>query len=128
MKDRLSPNTFWLGKLSDSLFQAKISGLLSQDITPKIFKAGGTADARKCLERGSLKSFGKAIAKNAKKDCKLRLVGFGTFSLTKRKVRKGRNPKTGQEITIKASKSVKSGDARISKRPYSIAYPPVSLY
>lgn len=33
--------------------------------------------------------------------------GFGTFSLTERKERKGRNPKTGEEITIKGGNSVR---------------------
>jgi DNA-binding protein HU-beta len=35
------------------------------------------------------------------------LVGFGTFKVTKRKARKGRNPQTGEEIKIKASKAPK---------------------
>ena len=35
------------------------------------------------------------------------LVGFGTFSTTKRAARKGRNPQTGKEIKIKASTAPK---------------------
>lgn len=35
------------------------------------------------------------------------LIGFGTFSVSERKERPGRNPQTGEPITIKASKSVK---------------------
>jgi len=42
-----------------------------------------------------------------KKDGKVTLVGFGTFSKIRRKARKGRNPQTGDPIKIKASKSVK---------------------
>ena len=42
-----------------------------------------------------------------KKDGKVTLVGFGTFSKTRRKARKGRNPQTGEPIKIKASRSVK---------------------
>ncbi|KKL44779.1 hypothetical protein LCGC14_2362260, partial [marine sediment metagenome] len=41
------------------------------------------------------------------KGSKVTLVGFGTFSLTKRKARMGRNPRTGEAINIKASKSPK---------------------
>ena len=37
----------------------------------------------------------------------VRLIGFGTFSLVKRKSRKGRNPQTGEKITIKAKNVVK---------------------
>ena len=35
------------------------------------------------------------------------LVGFGTFKVVERKARKGRNPQTGEEIDIKASKAAK---------------------
>ncbi|NVM20266.1 MAG: HU family DNA-binding protein [Desulfobacterales bacterium] len=42
-----------------------------------------------------------------KKDGKITLVGFGTFSKVRRKARKGRNPQTGEEIKIKASNAVK---------------------
>jgi DNA-binding protein HU-beta len=41
-----------------------------------------------------------------KKDGRFSYPGFGTFSVKKRKARKGRNPRTGKEITIKASKTV----------------------
>ncbi len=65
------------------------------------------AGISKAQAEAALKSFSEAVAKTAKKDGKLTLVGFGTFSLAKRKARKGRNPKTGEEIKIKASKTVK---------------------
>lgn len=42
-----------------------------------------------------------------KKDGKVTLVGFGTFSKVRRKARKGRNPQTGEEIKIKAKNVVK---------------------
>ena len=42
-----------------------------------------------------------------KKDGKLSLVGFGTFSKARRKARKGRNPQTGAPIKIKACNVVK---------------------
>ena len=45
--------------------------------------------------------------KKKKKDGKITLVGFGTFSKVRRKARKGRNPQTGEAIKIKASNSVK---------------------
>src|SRR5512139_1251546 len=46
----------------------------------------------------------EAIQKANKKGQKVTLVGFGTFSVSKRKARKGRNPKTGAEIKIPATK------------------------
>ncbi len=42
-----------------------------------------------------------------KKDGKVTLVGFGTFSKVSRKARKGRNPRTGEAIKIKARNVVK---------------------
>ena len=44
------------------------------------------------------------IARALKKGDDVRLVGFGTFYVTKRGASKGRNPRTGEPITIKASK------------------------
>jgi DNA-binding protein HU-beta len=48
-----------------------------------------------------------AIAKGVKKDKSVQLIGFGTFKVSNRKARKGRNPKTGAAMTIKASKNVR---------------------
>ena len=47
------------------------------------------------------------ITKAVKKGDEVRLVGFGTFSVKKRAAGKGRNPATGAEIKIPASKSVR---------------------
>ncbi len=54
-----------------------------------------------------------SIVKGLKKGGKVSLVGFGTFDVRKRKARTGRNPRTGETIKIKASKSVgfKAGKA-----------------
>jgi DNA-binding protein HU-beta len=52
----------------------------------------------------ALDSFTDAVTKTLKSGGKVTLVGFGTFLLSKRKSRKGRNPQTGAEITIKARK------------------------
>ncbi len=43
------------------------------------------------------------ISKCLKKKDKITLTGFGTFLVSKRKARKGRNPQTGAEINIKAA-------------------------
>ncbi|MEA3232842.1 MAG: HU family DNA-binding protein [Thermodesulfobacteriota bacterium] len=56
----------------------------------------------------ALDSFTTSIAKALKKkDGKLTLVGFGTFSKVHRKARMGRNPQTGESINIKARNVVK---------------------
>jgi DNA-binding protein HU-beta len=46
------------------------------------------------------------ITKGLKKDKKVQLVGFGTFSVRKRSARNGLNPKTKEPIKIPASKTV----------------------
>ncbi len=46
----------------------------------------------------------EAITKSLKKGQPVTLVGFGTFSVSKRKARVGRNPQTGKEIKIPAKK------------------------
>ena len=47
------------------------------------------------------------VTESLKKGDKVTLVGFGTFSVTKRKARTGRNPQTGKEIKIPARKVAK---------------------
>jgi DNA-binding protein HU-beta len=47
------------------------------------------------------------ITKALKKKDTVTLVGFGTFKVGQRKARKGRNPQTGKEITIKAKRVAK---------------------
>ena len=47
------------------------------------------------------------IAENLKKEGALSVTGFGSFKVVERKARKGRNPRTGKEIHIPASKAVK---------------------
>ena len=66
------------------------------------------AEISKAAANKALDSFVDSV-KTAlkKKDGKITLVGFGTFSKVRRKARKGRNPATGEEIKIKASNSVR---------------------
>jgi nucleoid DNA-binding protein len=55
----------------------------------------------------ALDSFVDGIKRSLKKGEKVTLIGFGTFSVTQRKARKGRNPQTGKEIKIPARKAPK---------------------
>jgi DNA-binding protein HU-beta len=56
-----------------------------------------------------------AIIKTLKKGEDVALPGFGTFKVVKRKARNGRNPLTGEEIKIKASKSAKFSPGKALK-------------
>jgi DNA-binding protein HU-beta len=69
-----------------------------------IEKMSKDADVSKAAAAKALDSLIDGIVKSVKKGNKVALVGFGTFSLTKRKARKGRNPRTGETISIKAAK------------------------
>jgi DNA-binding protein HU-beta len=60
------------------------------------------ADAKKALE-----AFITSTSKALKKGDRVALVGFGSFSVSKRAARKGRNPQNGKEIKIAAKKVVK---------------------
>jgi DNA-binding protein HU-beta len=53
---------------------------------------------------GALNAFTDAVTGALKKGNKLALTGFGTFSVSNRKARMGRNPQTGAAIRIKATK------------------------
>ena len=66
------------------------------------------AGMTKIAAGAALASFIDGVVKSLKKkDGKVTLVGFGTFSKIRRKARKGRNPQTGETIKIKASNAVK---------------------
>lgn len=62
--------------------------------------------SRKDAEK-ALKAFTDVVAEELKKGEKIQLVGFGTFEVSERAAREGRNPATGEAMTIKASKAPK---------------------
>ena len=71
-------------------------------------KAAMDAKISKVAAAAALNSFMDGVTKALKKkNGKVTLVGFGTFSKVRRKARKGRNPQTGEPIKIKASNVVK---------------------
>lgn len=53
----------------------------------------------------ALKAFTDVVTEELKKGGKIQLVGFGTFEVSERAAREGRNPQTGKTITIPASKA-----------------------
>ena len=63
------------------------------------------SDISKAAAGRALASMIEAVTKTLKKGGTVSLVGFGSFSVTKRKARTGRNPKTGAALKIKASKA-----------------------
>ena len=75
------------------------------EVVEKMAKDAGIS---KTAAGTALNSFVDTVTKALKKkDGRLTLVGFGTFSKVRRKARKGRNPQTGETIKIKASNAVR---------------------
>ena len=55
----------------------------------------------------AVKAFTDAVAEELAKGGKVQLVGFGNFEVSERQAREGRNPRTGETMTIAASKTPK---------------------
>ncbi len=55
----------------------------------------------------AVKALTDVIAEELKKGEKVQLVGFGTFEVSERAAREGRNPQTGESMTIKASRNAR---------------------
>ena len=72
-----------------------------------ISKISVDAKTSKVQAKKALESFVGCVTNTLKKGGKVSLVGFGTFSTSKRNARMGRNPKTGAAIEIKARRVAK---------------------
>ena len=69
-----------------------------------VSKLSEDAGVSKSQANNVLDAFIDAVTKTLKSGNKVTLVGFGTFSISKRSARTGRNPQTGEAIKIKAKK------------------------
>ena len=65
------------------------------------------ADLSKKDSEKALKAFVDVVTAQLKADQKVQLVGFGTFEISKRAAREGRNPSTGETMKIEACKAPK---------------------
>src|SRR3546814_18954995 len=102
-----------------------------QDLIATVADSSGLTkgDASKAVE-----AVFDAITTSLKKGGEVRLVGFGTFSVSKRKASTGRNPRTGETMTIaasnqpkfkagKAQKDARTEDKRVGKQCVSTCRP-----
>lgn len=69
-----------------------------------VSKIADDAGLNKSQANAAVNSFTDAVTKALKSGGKVTLVGFGTFSISKRNARIGRNPQTGATIKIKAKR------------------------
>ncbi|MGE4265861.1 MAG: HU family DNA-binding protein [Deferribacterales bacterium] len=83
-----------------------------KELIEKIAEMSGLkkSDAEKAL-----KAFEEATVEALKADDKVTLVGFGTFSVSERKERKGRNPQSGKEMTIPSKRVPKFTAGKLFK-------------
>ena len=72
-----------------------------------IDRIASAADLSKAAAAKAVDAAVETITKAVKKGDKVALVGFGTFSMSKRKARTGRNPRTGAMLKIPARKAPK---------------------
>ncbi len=71
-----------------------------KDLIGEVAKLVGTKEEA----QAAVECIFDSITTGLKKEGIVSVVGFGTFKVTKRKARKARNPRTGEEITVKAKK------------------------
>lgn len=64
------------------------------------------AEVSKAAAKEIIDATFEEIVKSIKKDKRFAMPGFGTFTVRERKAKTGRNPKTGESIKIKASKTI----------------------
>jgi len=69
-----------------------------------IERIGAEAKITKVQANAAIDAFTEAVVDTLKKGDKVTLIGFGTFSVTARAARTGRNPQTGAALKIKAHK------------------------
>jgi DNA-binding protein HU-beta len=89
---------------TNQILEGGSKGMNKQDLISSVADQSGLtkADAGKAVE-----AVFDAITASLKKGDEVRLVGFGTFSVSKRKASTGRNPRTGETMAIKASSQPK---------------------
>ncbi|MFT5488620.1 MAG: DNA-binding protein HU-beta [Paracoccaceae bacterium] len=82
---------------------APASAMNEQELATQIAKDAGVS---KAVASKMLESYAKNVGAALKKGDRVSIVGFGSFSVSARAARTGRNPQTGKPITIPASKRV----------------------
>lgn len=80
-----------------------------------VAKIAEKAELTKADAERALNAFLESVEGALVSEGKLTLTGFGTFSVSERKERTGRNPRTGEEIKIPASKVVKFSPGKLLK-------------
>ena len=100
----LAENSYGLQASGDSVRNRRSIVMNKTDLVQAMAEKSGLS--KKDSEK-ALKAFTDVVAEELKKGEKIQLVGFGTFEVSERAARKGKNPQTGEEIDIPASRAPK---------------------
>jgi DNA-binding protein HU-beta len=101
---KIDENNFVTIEKPLNLFSSIYFKKITMNKAELIAKIAEDASITKTQANTALDSFVEAVTKTLKGGGKVTLVGFGTFSVSKRAARNGRNPQTGEVIKIKARK------------------------
>ncbi len=87
-------------------YREEATKVTKDELINSVIKSCKDPNLSKRLTGDVLDSVFENISKAIKKEKRFAYPSFGTFTVRNRKARKGRNPQTGEEIKIKASKTV----------------------
>lgn len=90
-------------------------GIISMNKTELVAAIAEKTELTKKDAESALKAFTDVVAEELKKGEKIQLVGFGTFEVSERAAREGRNPQTGETMKIAASKAPKFKAGKVLK-------------
>jgi DNA-binding protein HU-beta len=100
-----SKTPWLLGKFSQTPTRRKGEETMTK--AELIAQVAGEAQVRKVDAEKAINSLIRIVSETLKSQGRLALAGFGTFAVSERKAREGRNPQTGKPIKIPATKVVK---------------------
>ena len=95
-------------------FKATPEGTNDRQHLTRVIQAGTGCSAKAANE--TMKALIGTITSSLKKNQKVQLVGFGTFAVAKRVAHDGRNPRTGEAVRVKATKTVRFKAGQTLKR------------
>ena len=96
-----------LGQQLELLYMKSRGGIFNMNKAELVAAMAEKTQLSKKDAEAALKAFTEVVAEELKKGEKIQLVGFGTFEVSERAARTGRNPQTGAEMNIPASKAPK---------------------
>ncbi len=101
----INPVILAIGQITERISYHIIRGEVPLNKSELISAIAEEAEISKAAAGRALDATVNAVTKSLKKGETVTLIGFGAFEVRKRAARKGRNPRTGEEIKIKASKN-----------------------